>query len=74
MALKKTDNFTQNYAALQKSVQRLRSTEVANIDELVGIIDEAVEAYKGCSARLEAIQVLTGEKLNGVENLSDEAE
>lgn len=65
MATQKTENFADNYSKLEKSVQRLRTTEVSDVDELVSIIDGAVEAYRACAARLDTIQSLTGEKLKG---------
>jgi exodeoxyribonuclease VII small subunit len=63
MTTRQTETFAGSYALLQKSVQRLRQTEVSDIDELVGIVDSATEAYKACQARLEAIAALTGDRL-----------
>lgn len=64
MTPKKTQTFADSYARLQKNVGLLRTTDVADIDELVGIVDGATEAFKACQARLEAIAALTGDKLS----------
>lgn len=74
MSTPQTETFAQSYAQLQKSVQRLRSTEVSNIDDLIGIVDNAMEAYRHCSSRLETIQKLTGEKLGDMGPSPDESE
>ena len=71
MSTLKTEQFSQSYLQLQKSVQKLRSTEVSNIDDLVEIVDVAMDAYKRCVDRLQIIQKLTGEKLNNMDESQD---
>lgn len=71
MSTPKTEQFSQSYLQLQKSVQKLRSTEVSNIDDLVEIVDVAMDAYKRCVDRLQTIQKLTGEKLNNMDESQD---
>lgn len=55
-------------AVLQKHVETLRSQKDPNIDELVTIVTESIEAYKVCKARIAAVSQALEQALAAVEN------
>jgi len=50
--------FATHYKTLQQSVERLRTLDVPDLDELVTLVDTANAAYRGCKARIDAVQGL----------------
>jgi exodeoxyribonuclease VII small subunit len=47
--------FKEAYAVLNGHAQTLRSQQEPNIDDLLNIVTESVEAYKVCKQRIDAV-------------------
>lgn len=47
--------FRQAYSVLQKHAETLRAQKEPNIDELLTMVTESVEAYKVCKTRIDAV-------------------
>ena len=47
--------FKQAYSVLQKHAETLRAQKEPNIDELLTMVTESVEAYKVCKTRIDAV-------------------
>ena len=50
-----TDNFRDSYAVLQRHAETLRNETDPNIDDLLKIVTESVEAYTVCKQRIDAV-------------------
>ena len=48
--------FKEAYGVLQRHAEALRRQQEPNIDELVNIVTESVNAYRVCKARIEAVE------------------
>ena len=48
--------FKQAYGVLQKHAETLRTQKDPNIDDLLGIVTESVDAYKVCQERIAAVE------------------
>lgn len=57
--------FKEAWGVLQKHAQTLRSHSEPNIDDLLGIVTESVQAYKVCQSRVEAVEKALEEALKG---------
>lgn len=57
--------FKEAWGVLQKHAQTLRSQSEPNIDDLLGIVTESVQAYKVCQNRVEAVEKALEEALKG---------
>ena len=57
--------FKQAWGVLQQHAQTLRSQSELNIDDLLGIVTESVQAYKVCQSRVEAVEKALEEALRG---------
>ena len=57
--------FKQAWGVLQKHAQTLRNQSEPNIDDLLGIVTESVQAYKVCQSRVEAVERALEEALKG---------
>lgn len=51
-----THSFRQAYATLQRHAETLRHQDEPNIDELLDIVNESVQAYKVCKQRIDAVE------------------
>jgi exodeoxyribonuclease VII small subunit len=51
-----TKTFKQAYGVLQQHAQTLRDQQEPNIDDLLTIVTESVDAYKTCQQRIEAVE------------------
>jgi exonuclease VII small subunit len=67
MATAEAQGFSAHYLRLQQSVERLRGLDVADLDELLTLVDAASGAYKGCQQRIEAVRTLLDQRLGGTE-------
>jgi exodeoxyribonuclease VII small subunit len=47
--------FRDAYGVLQKHAETLRNQREPNIDDLLKIVTESVDAYKVCKTRIEAV-------------------
>ena len=57
--------FKEAWGVLQKHAQALRSQSEPNIDDLLGIVTESVQAYKVRQSRVEAVEKALEEALKG---------
>ena len=57
--------FKEAWGVLQKHAQTLRTQSEPNIDDLLGIVTESVQAYKVCQSRVEAVEKALEEALKG---------
>ena len=51
-----TQTFKEAYGVLQQHAQTLRNQQEPNIDDLLSIVTESVDAYKVCKARIDAVE------------------
>lgn len=61
------EGFLAHYATLQESARALREQTEPDLDALIPLVDRALEAYKGCKSRIEAVQALLDQRLATVE-------
>ena len=59
------ETFRENYEILQRHAQMLREQDEPNIDDLLAIVTESVQAYKVCQARIEAVEKALAQALEG---------
>ncbi len=57
--------FKQAYGTLQRHSETLRNQREPNIDDLLTIVTESVDAYKVCKSRIEAVEKALEEALGG---------
>lgn len=60
-------NFKQAYGVLQKHAETLRNQQEPNIDDLLTIVTESVDAYKVCKERIDAVEKALEQALGGTE-------
>lgn len=58
--------FKEAYGVLQRHAETLRDQEDPNIDDLLTIVTESVEAYKVCKDRIDAVEGALKATLDGV--------
>lgn len=51
-----TKTFKEAYGVLQHHAQTLRDQQEPNIDDLLNIVTESVDAYKVCKERIDAVE------------------
>lgn len=49
-------DFKTAYNVLQKNAQTLQNSQEPNIDELMNIVEESINAYKVCQSRIDAVE------------------
>lgn len=50
-------NFKDAYGVLQRHAETLRNQREPNIDDLLTLVTESVEAYKVCTSRIDAVEL-----------------
>ena len=55
--------YREAYAVLQKHAQTLRNQSEPDIDNLIPIVTESVQAYKVCQQRIDAVEKALAETL-----------
>jgi exodeoxyribonuclease VII small subunit len=58
-------SFKQAYGVLQQHAETLRNQQEPNIDDLLTIVTESVEAYKVCKERIDAVEKALEQALSG---------
>jgi exodeoxyribonuclease VII small subunit len=48
--------FNEAYGVLQRHAETLRNQREPNIDDLLGIVTESLDAFKTCRTRIEAVE------------------
>jgi exodeoxyribonuclease VII small subunit len=68
-----TKTFKEAYGVLQRHAQTLREQQEPNIDDLLSIVTESVDAYKTCQQRIEAVEKALEQALSdtGFKNLAN---
>ncbi|AUX89343.1 MULTISPECIES: exodeoxyribonuclease VII small subunit [Acinetobacter] len=51
-----TLSFQEGYDILKKNAELLESQQEPDIDNLMKIVEESMQAYKACKSRVEAVQ------------------
>lgn len=51
-----TQSFKEAYQILKKNADSLESSEILDIDSLVHLVDESINAYKICQSRIQAVE------------------
>lgn len=59
------NTFKQAYCVLQKHAESLRNQQEPNIDDLLTIVTESVDAYKVCKERIDAVEKALEQALSG---------
>lgn len=49
-------SFKEGYEVLKRNAEVLESQEEPDIDNLMKIVEESMDAYKACKSRVEAVQ------------------
>lgn len=57
--------FKQAYGVLQRHAETLRNQQEPNIDDLLTIVTESVDAYKVCQERINAVEKALQVALSG---------
>lgn len=58
-------SFRQAYQVLQDHAETLRNQQEPNIDDLLTIVNESVQAYSICKERIDAVEKALEQALNG---------
>jgi exodeoxyribonuclease VII small subunit len=56
--------FKEAYGVLSRHAQTLRTQQEPNIDDLLTIVTESVEAYKVCKERIDAVEAALDKALS----------
>lgn len=57
--------FKEAYGVLQKHADTLRNQQEPNIDDLLTIVTQSVDAYKVCKERIDAVEQALQQALSG---------
>ncbi|WP_341650139.1 exodeoxyribonuclease VII small subunit [Thauera humireducens] len=60
-----TTSFRDAYTVLQQHAETLRNQREPDIDNLLTIVTQSVEAYKVCKERIDAVEKALAQALNG---------
>ena len=64
--------FKTAYQTLQKHAETLRNQQEPNIDDLLKIVTESVDAYNVCKERIDAVEQAMQKALSGAEIEEDQ--
>ena len=59
------ESFREAYGVLQRHAQTLRNQDEPNIDDLLTIVTESVNAYQVCKQRIDAVEAALKTALDG---------
>ena len=62
-----TSTFREAYGVLQRHSETLRTQREPDIDNLLTIVTESVDAYKVCKARIDAVEMALEQALSGAD-------
>ena len=68
---KQLRSFKEAYGVLQEHAEALRTQDEPNIDDLLTIVTESVEAYRVCKERIDAVEAALKAALEGVATGAD---
>jgi exodeoxyribonuclease VII small subunit len=61
-----TQTFKEAYGILQKHAQTLRNQQEPDIDDLLSIVTESMDAYRECKMRIDAVEKALESALGGL--------
>jgi exodeoxyribonuclease VII small subunit len=61
-------SFRDAYGVLQRHAETLRNQQEPNIDDLLNIVTESVDAYKVCKERIDAVEKALAQALSTTES------
>lgn len=59
-----TLSFKQGYDILKRNAELLESQEEPDIDNLMKIVEESMDAFKACKSRVDSVQQALNETFN----------
>lgn len=59
-----TLSFKQGYEILKRNAELLESQEEPDIDNLMKIVEESMDAFKACKSRVDSVQQALNETFN----------
>lgn len=62
----KPSNFQEAYNILKTNAHTIENTQMLDIDNLVATVEQSIEAYKVCLARIEAVEQALDKAFDGV--------
>jgi exodeoxyribonuclease VII small subunit len=62
-----TDTFKTHYDNLRTIAEKMRSQQEPDIDQLIPLVDSALNSYKVCKDRLEAVKKLLDERFGNAD-------
>lgn len=62
----KPNNFQEAYNILKANADAIENTQMLDIDNLVVTVEQSIEAYKVCLARIEAVEQALDKAFDGV--------
>lgn len=68
-----TQSYNEAYRQLKNGVEQLRRTDIANMDDLVPLVEQTTVAYQVCKKRLDAVEALIKDALGRADS-SNESE
>lgn len=68
-----TQSYNEAYRQLKSGVEQLRRTDIANMDDLVPLVEQTTVAYQVCKKRLDAVEALIKDALGRADS-SNESE
>ena len=71
--MKPPKNFKDAYAVLHRHAETLRQQREPDIDDLLAIVTESMEAYKVCKARIDAVELALEKALLAAEPVAPPA-
>jgi exodeoxyribonuclease VII small subunit len=60
-------SYAHNYGRLRAAAQALRQQQEPDLDALIPLVDDALDAYKACKARIDQVKAMLGERLEQLE-------
>lgn len=67
-----TTPFRDAYTVLQQHAETLRNQREPDIDNLLTIVTQSVEAYRVCKERIDAVEKALAQALNGANTTSSQ--
>ncbi|MGL5252409.1 MAG: exodeoxyribonuclease VII small subunit [Moraxella sp.] len=58
-------DFKTAYDVLKTNAQTLQNSQSPNIDELMTLVAESIDAYKVCQARIDAVEASLNQAFEG---------
>lgn len=60
-----TKSFSEAYGTLQRNAEKLRNQSEPDLDNLLEVVTQSVQAYKVCKSRIDAVELALEQALSG---------